>query len=133
MGLISHAGRARLHTLHQAARHVAQSPDRDEGEYVMPDVATFRRTAMVSNGRGGTTPGPVTTWSTRCALTAASGTEAAGDLVAARGAYRLRLPVDADVAVGDSVAIGGTRFRVVFAPVAGASEVVRVAGLTEVL
>lgn len=133
MGLISDTGRERLASLHQAARHLAESPDRDAGAYVMPDVATFRRQTLVSNGRGGTTPGPVTTWSTRCALSAASGAEAAGDLVAARGAYRLRLPVDADIAVGDSVELLGRRFRVVWAPVASAAGVVRVAGLTEVL
>jgi len=106
------------------SRRLASSDMADPATVITPGVAT-------SNGRGGESPGAPVTLATVCRVAEAGGDEADAAIVAVRGRYRISLPVATVVAEGASITALGRRFRVVWAPPAGAHDASRTVGAKE--
>lgn len=100
--------------------------------YLMPDAATITTPgAPISNGRGGTTPGPATTANTVCSVSAVSGEEAAEPIAAVRGRYRISFPYGTVISESAIVATLSRRFTVKWAPPTGGLDLDRTVGAEE--
>lgn len=103
--------------------------------YLLGDTCVIVRpgTATSDGGGGLTTGAPATIGPLACAFRAVSGTEAVDDVIAVRGAYRLKLAVDVDIRPTDQVDVLGGRYHVVWAPPAAALSLFRIVGLADTI
>lgn len=96
----------------------------------MPETVTITTVTQVPDGGGGYTE-TTSTVDTPGRLVPVTGSEAEGDLLIQRGAYRLYLPRTVTISGTSRVVVGGQMFRVIWSPVLTAYQSSRVVGVTE--